>query len=35
MKINLAKDELETWLYNRDNGANAAENVITRMLAGE
>ncbi len=28
MKISLAKDEVETWLYNRDNGNGAAERVI-------
>jgi hypothetical protein len=28
MKVSLANDELETWLYNRDNGDGAAEKVI-------
>lgn len=28
MKINLSGDELDTRLYNRDNGENAAERVI-------
>ena len=32
MKIDLAKDDLETWLYNRDNGPEAAEHAIARML---
>jgi len=29
MKINLKGDEFDSWAYNRDNGANAAENVIS------
>lgn len=28
MKISLAKDKVETWLYNRDNGDGAAERII-------
>lgn len=28
MKIDLSRDELDTWLYNRDNGEGAAEKVI-------
>jgi hypothetical protein len=28
MKINLSKDEVETFLYNRDNGQEAAELVV-------
>lgn len=28
MKINLEKDEVGTWGYNRDNGENAAERVV-------
>ena len=31
MKINLAKDEVETWGYNRDNGAAAAERAIEAL----
>ncbi len=28
MKIDLSGDDLDTYLYNRDNGANAAEEVL-------
>jgi hypothetical protein len=31
MKIDLAGDDLETWCYNRDNGQDAAENVINAL----
>lgn len=31
MKIDLAKDEVDTRLYNRDNGSNAAENIVDRL----
>jgi hypothetical protein len=31
MKIDLSGDELETWLYNRDNGENAAEAVLANL----
>ena len=31
MKINLAKDEVDTWGYNRDNGTNAAENAVEAL----
>ena len=31
MKIDLSGDELETWLYNRDNGENAAETVLANL----
>ena len=31
MKIDLSKDEVETWLYNRDNGTDAAENAINEL----
>ena len=31
MKINLAKDEVETRLYNRDNGSSAAENAVEAL----
>lgn len=31
MKISLEKDEVYTWLYNRDNGDGAAEKVISRL----
>lgn len=32
MKINLAKDEVDTRLYNRDNGVDAAEMAIKRIV---
>lgn len=32
MKISLKNDEVDTWLYNRDNGENAAEAVIGKLL---
>jgi hypothetical protein len=28
MKVDLSGDEVDTWGYNRDNGENAAENVV-------
>lgn len=31
MKVNLSGDELETYLYNRDNGEGAAERVISEL----
>jgi len=31
MKIDLATDEVGTWGYNRDNGANAAENAVEAL----
>lgn len=31
MKISLVKDEVDTFLYNRDNGVNAAENVLAGL----
>lgn len=31
MKIDLTTDELNTCLYNRDNGVNAAENLIKKL----
>jgi hypothetical protein len=31
MKIDLSGDELATHLYNRDNGTNAAEEVISQL----
>jgi len=33
MKIDLApdSDEFDTWLYNRDNGKNRAEEIITNL----
>lgn len=31
MKVDLSENELETWLYNRDNGEGAAERVISRL----
>lgn len=30
MKIRI-EDDLKTWLYNRDNGDNAAENVLSKL----
>jgi len=33
MKINLRSDTLETHLYNRDNGENAAEEIIAKIEA--
>jgi hypothetical protein len=35
MKINLSEDEVNTFYYNRDNGENAAENVIEILRAGK
>lgn len=32
MKINLSGDELDTYLYNRDNGHNAAEDAIKPLI---
>ena len=32
MKIRLDRDELDTFLYNRDNGYNAAEAIIERLI---
>ena len=32
MKVDLGTDELNTRLYNRDNGENAAESVIERLV---
>lgn len=31
MKVDLSGDELNTWLYNRDNGPNAAEKAIASI----
>lgn len=31
MKISLAGDEVDTWLYNRDNGEGAAEAAIDKV----
>ena len=31
MKVNITNDEVDTWGYNRDNGANAAEEVIAQL----
>lgn len=31
MKVDLSGDELDTWLYNRDNGHNAAENALASL----
>jgi len=31
MKIDLSGDELETWLYNRDNGQGSAERIIESL----
>ena len=35
MKIRLDSNDLETWLYNRDNGDGAAERVIERIGGGQ
>lgn len=35
MKVNLSGDELNTRLYNRDNGDNAAETVVANLKAAE
>ena len=32
MKVDFSTLELDTWLYNRDNGENAAENIIKNLL---
>lgn len=32
MKVNLSGPIFDTFLYNRDNGVNAAENAIQRLL---
>lgn len=32
LKIDLSGDELNTFLYNRDNGPNAAENAIQPLM---
>lgn len=31
MKIDLSKDDLQTGLYNRDNGTNAAEDALANL----
>lgn len=31
MKVDLSGDELNTWLYNRDNGDGAAERIIESL----
>lgn len=33
MKIDLSGNEVDTYLYNRDNGENAAENAIERLIS--
>lgn len=33
MKVDLSGSSLNTWLYNRDNGVNAAEKVIAQVRA--
>jgi hypothetical protein len=32
MKLDFSKDDVDTWLYNRDNGENAAENAVKNIL---
>lgn len=32
LKINLSGDELDTYLYNRDNGPDAAENALEPLV---
>lgn len=31
LKIDLSGDEMETWLYNRDQGENAAEQIVAKL----
>ena len=31
MKVDISSDRLETWLYNRDNGVDAAERALSRL----
>ena len=31
MKVNLSKDRLDPWLYDRDNGAGSAERIISSI----
>ena len=31
MKVDLSGDELETWLYDRDNGEGAAEKALSKV----
>lgn len=31
MKVNLARDEVQTALYNRDNGIDAAETILSLL----
>lgn len=31
MKIEITGDEIDTWLYNRDNGQGAAEKIINSL----
>lgn len=33
MKIDIGKDEVDTFLYNRDNGPNAAETAIQELVS--
>lgn len=33
LKIDLSGDVLRTWLYNRDNGRNAAERIVAKLRA--
>ena len=35
MKIDISGDEVDTWLYNRDNGEGAAETAIMSLRSGE
>jgi hypothetical protein len=32
VKVDLSKDEVNTWLYNRDNGDGAAERIIQKLM---
>lgn len=31
LKINLSGDEMDTWLYNRDQGDGAAEKIVAKL----
>jgi hypothetical protein len=31
MKVDLSKDAFDPWLYDRDNGAGAAERAVSRL----
>ena len=35
LKINIAGDEMETWLYNRDQGEGKAEKIVAELRSQE